>query len=75
MPGDLLVGDSDGLVVVPRRDAAALLDAVRQNLAAEQDEMKRMKDGIYAEEQHREIFTGSFLKRGGNFERHNGEKS
>jgi len=75
MPGDLLVGDSDGLVVVPRRDAAALLDAVRQNLAAEQDEMKRMKDGTYAEEQHREIFTGSFLKRGGNFERHNGEKS
>ena len=67
MPGDLLVGDSDGLVVIPRDDAAELLDAVRKNLAMEQDEMKQMKDGTYAEEHHKEIFTGAFLKSGGSF--------
>ena len=55
MPGDLLVGDSDGLVVIPRDDAAELLDAVRKNL------------GTYAEEHHKEIFTGAFLTRGGSF--------
>ena len=68
MPGDILVGDSDGLVVIPRKDAAELLEAVRQNLAMEQVEMKRMKEGTYAEEQHKEIFTGAFLKRGGSFQ-------
>ena len=65
MPGDLLVGDADGLVVIPRRDAPDLLEAVRENLAMEQDEMRRMKDGTYSEERHREIFTGAFLARGG----------
>ena len=67
MPGDLLVGDSDGLVVIPRRDAPALLDAVRRNLSMEQNEMRRMKDGSYTEAEHREIFTSAFLKRGGSF--------
>ena len=67
MPGDILVGDSDGIVVIPRRDAADLLSAVRRNLSMEQDEMRRMKEGTYEEANHREIFTGAFLKRGGSF--------
>ena len=67
MPGDILVGDSDGIVVIPRRDAADLLSAVRKNLSMEQDEMRRMKEGTYEQESHREIFTGAFLKRGGSF--------
>ena len=67
MPGDILAGDSDGIVVIPRRDAADLLSAVRKNLSMEQDEMRRMKEGTYEQESHREIFTGAFLKRGGSF--------
>ena len=67
MPGDIMVGDSDGIVVIPRRDAADLLSAVRKNLSMEQDEMRRMKEGTYEQESHREIFTGAFLKRGGSF--------
>lgn len=67
MPGDILVGDSDGIVVIPRRDAADLLSAVRKNLSMEQDEMRRMKEGTHEQESHREIFTGAFLKRGGSF--------
>ena len=31
-------------------------------------EMKRMKEGTYAEEQHKEIFTEAFLRRGGSFQ-------
>ena len=68
LPGDLLVGDSDGLVVIPRRDAPALLEAVRQNLAMEQEEIRHMRDGSFGEAQHKEIFTGAFLKRGGSFD-------
>lgn len=68
MPGDILVGDSDGVVVIPQADAADLLDAVRQNLAMEQDEMRRMKEGTYEENTHRSLFTDAFLSRGGSIQ-------
>ena len=55
-------------MVIPRRDAPALLEAVRQNLAMEQEEIRHMRDGSFGEEQHKEIFTGAFLRRGGSFE-------
>ena len=64
-PGDILVGDADGLVVIPRCDAPELLEAVRQNLSGEQREMDLMKSGLYDEQKHRENFTGLFLKKGG----------
>lgn len=67
MPGDLLVGDSDGIVVVPKNDAEELLDACRANLAMEQDEMDQMKAGTYEPQKHVKIFTDAFLKRGGEF--------
>jgi 4-hydroxy-4-methyl-2-oxoglutarate aldolase len=34
-PGDLIFGDDDGVVVVPRDDAARLADEVAPKLAAE----------------------------------------
>ena len=42
MPGDIIVGDHDGIVVIPQKDAEELLKAVRNNLAHEQTEMKKM---------------------------------
>jgi 4-hydroxy-4-methyl-2-oxoglutarate aldolase len=39
MPGDLVVGDGDGVVVVPREDAADVLERVR---ALEESERKRV---------------------------------
>lgn len=39
-PGDLVVGDSDGLVVVERKKAASLLDAAAKKVA---DETKRIE--------------------------------
>lgn len=69
MPGDILVGDIDGIVVVPRKDAAKLLKDVHKNLEQEQREIKQMLEGTYTEEEHQEIFTGQFLKRGGSLEK------
>lgn len=60
MAGDLTVGDSDDLIVIPRDDASELLDIVRKNLAMEQGEMKQMKDGTYAEEHHKNFSTEHF---------------
>lgn len=45
MPGDILVGDRDGIVVIPRQEAAELLEAARKNLQDEQEAMARMKAG------------------------------
>lgn len=67
MPGDILVGDEDGVVVVPRRDAQELLEAARRNLAGEQEALERMKAGTYTEQEHRNDFTGRFLHQGGEF--------
>ncbi len=41
MPGDLLVGDEDGVAVVPREDASQILDLVR---ALEEQERERIAD-------------------------------
>ena len=68
MPGDILVGDADGIVVIPRRDAAGLLNAVHKNLTMEQNELAGMKNGSYTEAHHKERFTGQFLEKGGSLE-------
>ncbi len=34
-PGDIILGDSDGVIVIPRRDAAALLEAAKKFSAAD----------------------------------------
>lgn len=65
MPGDILVGDRDGIVVIPRQEAAELLEAARKNLQDEQEAMARMKAGTFPVEEHLESFTGSFLRHGG----------
>ena len=36
MPGDILVGDSDGVVVIPQKDAANLLEAAKKFSAIDQ---------------------------------------
>ncbi len=68
MPGDILLGDADGVVVIPRRDAEAMLIAARLHLDGEQNDMERMRSGAFNEQEHRETFTGSFLSHGGSLE-------
>jgi regulator of RNase E activity RraA len=44
-PGDLIVGDADGLVVVPREMAAEIADRAAQKLATEREWFKRVEAG------------------------------
>lgn len=44
-PGDLILGDDNGVVVVPRAEAAAVLEAARAALAREQATMQKIEAG------------------------------
>jgi len=44
-PGDVIIGDDDGVVVVPRASAGAVADAAAQRLAKEERTRERLKAG------------------------------
>ncbi len=44
-PGDVIVGDADGVVVVPRESAAAVVSAADERLAKEERTRARLKAG------------------------------
>jgi 4-hydroxy-4-methyl-2-oxoglutarate aldolase len=44
-PGDVIVGDADGVVVVPRERAASVVDASNQRLEKEAQTRERLKRG------------------------------
>src|SRR5690606_20329832 len=44
-PGDLVVGDADGVLVVPRQDVARLLEGVEARLAAERLRLEEIERG------------------------------
>ncbi|MCE0767452.1 4-carboxy-4-hydroxy-2-oxoadipate aldolase/oxaloacetate decarboxylase [Pseudonocardia kujensis] len=44
-PGDLVIGDHDGLAVVPAADTRRVLDAARRRAAREQAAVKRLQAG------------------------------
>ncbi|MFB6159768.1 MAG: 4-carboxy-4-hydroxy-2-oxoadipate aldolase/oxaloacetate decarboxylase [Haloferacaceae archaeon] len=46
-PGDVVVGDGDGVAVVPPDDAASVLEDAREKIAAEDDLRERVEDGEY----------------------------
>jgi 4-hydroxy-4-methyl-2-oxoglutarate aldolase len=43
--GDLVVGDTDGIVVIPRANAASVVEAAQQRELKEADIMRRIRDG------------------------------
>jgi regulator of RNase E activity RraA len=46
-PGDIVVGDEDGVVSFPAAGAAALLEAVRAQVAREEETKKAIREGRY----------------------------
>ena len=42
-PGDIIVGDPDGVIVIPRQDAEGVLEAVR---AFQQNDRRKLRDAI-----------------------------
>lgn len=45
-PGDLVVADCDGVVVIPRADVPAVLKAAHQKLEAETQRLKEIEEGL-----------------------------
>lgn len=45
-PGDLVIGDCDGVVVVPRADVEKVLKAAEKKLEAEAQRLTEIRDGI-----------------------------
>src|SRR5919198_1027182 len=46
-PGDIVVGDEDGVVSFPAADAARLLEAVRAQVAREEATLRAIREGRY----------------------------
>jgi 4-hydroxy-4-methyl-2-oxoglutarate aldolase len=44
-PGDVIVGDADGVVIVPRARAAAVAKLAQQRIAKESDTRQRLRNG------------------------------
>ncbi len=45
-PGDLVVGDVDGVVVIPRADVEAVLAAAQKKVEAEEQRIREIEEGI-----------------------------
>ncbi|MEP6875001.1 MAG: RraA family protein [Burkholderiales bacterium] len=47
-PGDIVVGDQDGLLAIPQEDVAELIVKARAHLATEAETMRAMKEGRWS---------------------------
>ncbi|WP_425429104.1 hypothetical protein [Azospirillum thermophilum] len=61
-PGDIVVGDDDGVVVVPLAEAAAVLEKARDRDRMEDEMVARIRDGATTVEV---LDLAKYLKAGG----------
>ena len=52
-PGDLILGDDDGLVVIPRMEMERVLEASNRRVEAEKTKAERLRQGISSVELNR----------------------
>ena len=60
-PGDMIVGDEDGLVVFPYADASRLLEAARKSAAAERAIREEIMTGEERQSWMDKIFAANGL--------------
>ena len=56
LPGDILAGDADGIVVIRKEDARAVLEATSKKVAYEAELLKNYHNGIFEREEHRATY-------------------
>ena len=56
-PGDLLVGDPDGVCVIPREAAEQVLELAQQKIQQEHRTIQNYRSGILNEEAHKKTYT------------------
>ena len=47
-PGDIVVGDQDGLLAIPQEGVGALIEKARAHLATEAETIRAMKEGRWS---------------------------
>ncbi len=52
LPGDILVGDADGVVVIRKEDAPAILEMVQKKFAYEEQLLGNYHNGVFDHEEH-----------------------
>jgi regulator of RNase E activity RraA len=64
MPGDIVVGDADGVVVVPQVRAAAVLESLQRIRTAEAAVEAQVKEGLTISEKARAMVAGARVIQG-----------
>ena len=72
-PGDILVGDADGIVVIRPEDAEDVLRAVREKVALEQTTIQTYSSGRVPYEKHQKLYGDQLEREGYQYFTGNGE--
>lgn len=51
-PGDIVIGDGDGICIVPKNEAWKIVDLAREKVEGEQRTLKKYTQGIWSRESH-----------------------
>lgn len=62
-PGDILVGDADGVVVIHKEDAPLIIEASRAKYEMEQEDLIEYNKGNIGEAEHWENYSGIAARR------------
>jgi len=67
MPGDIIVGDPDGIVVIHKDDAQYIIDDVVKKIEFEHNVLRNYREGNLNREQYRANYEAILHKIGASF--------